>query len=307
MGATMIRRASVLSMLVTLMSASVHAQPAPAPQIWSSHPEAQQLMVDGEALFDAEKFDEALVKYQAALQLDPGLYEAAVFSGDVFLRHGDLAQAQMWYERAIAINPSRETAYRYSATPMMRQQQYEQARDRYVEAYILEPYNRLTVGGLSQWAQTTKTRIAHPAIEIPVKLSLNANGTMTSTVDPRILEPAGVADGSSLWVGYGLQRTAWLVKLFAERFPDEKVYRHSLTEEVDALRSVVRAAVANIKQLSPSLERLRKLDEEGLLEAYVLLARADQGIAADYPNYLREHRDTLRRYVTEYMLMGGGR
>ena len=55
------------------------------------------------------------------------------------------------------------------------------------------------------------------------------------------------------------------------------------------------------------LTKLKKLDEEGLLEAYILLARATQGIAQDHPAYLEQHRDRLRRYVVEYVLTGGGR
>lgn len=51
---------------------------------------------------------------------------------------------------------------------------------------------------------------------------------------------------------------------------------------------------------------LKKLDDEGLLEAYILLARPDEGIAADHPAYLRQNRDKLRRYVTQYVVNGGG-
>ncbi|HST50636.1 MAG TPA: hypothetical protein VLJ61_01395 [Pyrinomonadaceae bacterium] len=61
-----------------------------------------------------------------------------------------------------------------------------------------------------------------------------------------------------------------------------------------------------VKSLSPSLAKLKKLNDEGLLEAYILLARADQGIADDYPAYLAQNRDKLRRYVVEYILTGGG-
>jgi hypothetical protein len=47
-----------------------------------------------------------------------------------------------------------------------------------------------------------------------------------------------------------------------------------LAEEADALRGVVSVATADKKNknLSPSLTRLKKLDEEGLLESYILLA-----------------------------------
>jgi hypothetical protein len=67
---------------------------------------------------------------------------------------------------------------------------------------------------------------------------------------------------------------------------------------------VVRAATADkkLKQLSPSLALIKELDSKGLLEPYVLLARADEGISQDYPAFLAHNRDKLRLYVQEYVL-----
>ena len=79
-------------------------------------------------------------------------------------------------------------------------------------------------------------------------------------------------------------------------------------EEVDALRSVISTATADkrTKSLSPSLAKLKKLDENGLLEAYVLLAMPDEGIAQDHPAFLKQNREKLRRYMMEYVVKGGG-
>ncbi len=49
------------------------------------------------------------------------------------------------------------------------------------------------------------------------------------------------------------------------------------------------------------LERLILLDDKGLIEAYVLFARANQGIAMDYPAFRKANRDKLRRYLLEYV------
>jgi hypothetical protein len=61
-----------------------------------------------------------------------------------------------------------------------------------------------------------------------------------------------------------------------------------------------------VSKLEPSLAKLVRLNTDGLLEAYVLLARPDQGIAQDYATYRKAHADLLRRYVVEYILTGGG-
>ena len=108
------------------------------------------------------------------------------------------------------------------------------------------------------------------------------------------------------------RRAAWTTndfEKFRREHPGEKAYRHSLREEAEALRRVVEAVRqqtkdGKVKQLDPSLAALVKLHDEGLLEAYVLLARPDEGIARDYPAYRKDNRDKLRRYLTDYVASG---
>lgn len=274
---------------------------------FTSNAKANQVMEEGEALFAQGKPDEALKKYQEALELDPKLYSAAVFSGDIYLQKGDYAKAELWYQKAIAIDPDKETAYRYSATPLMKQRKIEEARDRYIEAFISEPYNRFARGGLIQWGQATQTSLAHPEITIPTNVTFDEKGDAKINLDAGALL-GGKDDGSFAWISYGATRSIWRKEKFAKTFPNEKTYRHSLAEEADALRSVLSVATADKKdkKLSPSLTRLKKLDEEGLLESYILLAQPDEGIARDHPAYLRQNRDKLRRYMLQYVVKGGG-
>ncbi|HEU4387094.1 MAG TPA: tetratricopeptide repeat protein [Blastocatellia bacterium] len=275
---------------------------------FSPNDEANKIMTGAEALFSQGKLDDALKAYQRALQLDPKLYEAALFSGDIYMQRNDFSQAESWYQKAIAIDPNRETAYRYSATPLMKQHKYDEARDRYVEAYIVEPYNRYSRAGLTQWAQATNAKLAHPRIDVPTDVSFDEKGNAKINLDPSALL-GGKDDGSFAWVSYGVARTTWRKEKFAKTFPDEKTYRHSLPEETDALKTVLEIAVSDkrTKNLSPSLVNLKKLSDQDLLGAYILLARPDQGIAQDHPVYLRQNRDKLRRYVIEFVLTGGGK
>jgi tetratricopeptide (TPR) repeat protein len=291
-----------------LVEALIHSIPddGSAGSGFSQSIKANALMIEAEALFSQGKLAEALDSYQAALKLDPKLYEAALFSGDVYNERGDFVQAESWYQKAIAIDPNRETAYRYSATPLMKQKQVEAARDRFVEAFITEPYNRFARAGLIQWAQATNTQVAHPAIEIPVEVTFDDKGNANIKLAPNALT-GGKEDGSFAWLSYGLARTTWRKEKFAKAYPSEPGYRHSLPEEVESLRSVIQLATTDRKvNLSPSLARLKKLNDEGLLEAYILLARPDEGIARDHPAYLKDNREKLRRYLLQYVVKGGG-
>jgi tetratricopeptide (TPR) repeat protein len=269
---------------------------------------ADTLMTAAEADFSQGKMDEALANYQKALDIDPHLYEAALFCGDVYLQKGDYTQAEAWYQKAIAIDPNREIAYRYSATPLEKQGKTLEARDRYIEAYITEPYNKLAQAGLVGWGQATKTALAHPRIDIPVKVTYDAGGKININMDASVML-SKAQDGSSAWIVYGGTRKLWKDEKFAKTYPNETTYRHSLAEEVDAIRTVLSLAAEdkNIKTLSPALAKLKKLNDEGLLEAYILIAKPDAGIAKDYRDYLQQHRDKLRQYAVEYVLTGGGK
>lgn len=296
---------------IDAMIQSIPADGGASPE-FSNNAKAAKLMEDGEAAYTRGNMDDAFNSYQKALALDPTLYYAALFSGDVMMQKNDFAQAEIWYKRAIGIDPLKETAYRYSASPLMKEQKFDEALKRYVEAFITEPYNRFTTGGLLQWAQATNKTLAHPRIDVPTNVKFDEKGDAKIDLDAGALL-GGKDDGSFAWIAYGTTRSLWRKEKFAKAYPKETSYRHSLAEEADALRSVLKVAAETkstssnkTPQLSPSLQILKRLDDEGLLEAYILLARVDEGIALDHPDYLKTNRDKLRRYVMDYVTKGGG-
>ena len=176
-------------------------------------------MNQAEAFFAQGKVDDALKNYKTALDLDPKLYHAALFSGDVFMQKGDFAKAEIWYKKRLQLIPNRETAYRYSATPLMKQGKTQEARDRYIEAFITEPYNKFARAGLIQWGQATHTTLAHPKIDIPSDVTFDEKGDAKINLDASALL-GGKDDGSFAWIVYGTTRSTWHKEKFARTFPD---------------------------------------------------------------------------------------
>lgn len=275
---------------------------------FSSNKEADAEMQTAESFFTQGKLTEAIVHYKKAFELDPKIYEAPLFIGDSYFKSDDFGQAEIWFQKAIAVDPNRETAYRYSASPLMQQKKFVEARDRYIEAFISEPYNSLAVNGFLEWGKVTNTVLANPDIKIPAGVSKGANGNTTITLGGG----DGKDDGSFAWTAYGISRALWqpdkdgkLSDKFKQAYPSETVYRHSLAEEAESLKSVVaiiKEQNSKIKSLDPSLKTLVEISDKGLLEAYILVARIDRGIAHDYVAYRNNHRDNLRRYVLEYIV-----
>ena len=261
---------------------------------------ADKAMKNAENAFAQGKNDEALKYYKKAHKLNPILYTAPLYVGDVYIRLKDFTNAEIWYQKAISINPYRETAYRYSATPLMKMNKHDEALKRYVEAYIVEPYSKYATAGLTNWGRVTSTRLGHPRVNVPVSKS-NKNGKplTTITVNP-------TQDGSAAWLGYTATRILWKDSKFSKTFPNERRYRHSLKEEAEAFRSAIRIAKelrTKGTKLNTELEVLIELDKKGLLEAFILMAKPDRGIARDHANYIRSNRSNLRRYVMDYVIV----
>lgn len=291
--------------------------PDPADLAFSNNKEADAAMREGEEAHTRGDLDKAIAAYQRALQLDPKLYYAALFTGDMYFKKGYqtsdarakndlLDKAGEWFAKAIAIEENIETAHRYWGDALMLQGKQSEAMLKFIDAIIAEPGNRNGYMGLSQWGQRNQVGMTHPQIEIPVKVAVSDDKKLSVDFDPAL---RASPDGSGAWEQYGVVRAKWVAEDFARAFPNETAYRHSLREEAEALRRVAETASAlvksgKVKSLSPSLAALVKLNDAGLLEPYIFYARVDRGIVQDYAAYRQANRDKLRRYWAEFVIAG---
>src|SRR5215213_125654 len=272
---------------------------------FSAKKEIDEVMREGESAFASGNFPKAIEMYQRALVLDPNLYEAALFIGDVYFKNADQPKAGEWFARAVQINPDRETAYRYWGDSLMKQGKVTEAGDKFVEAFIAEPYNRLARAGFVQWGERVNIQLAHPRVEFPASVTKKGDNT-SITLDPKMFEK-DKDPSSAAWLMYSLTRASWSTTEFAKQYPNEKTYRHSLKEEAAAIRAALRSLdEKKVTNPDQSLQILKKLDKDGVLEAFILLGMPDQGIAADFADYRKTNVAELRRYVKQYVLTGGG-
>lgn len=277
----------------------------------SENQEANAAMDEAIRHFANKEYQKALKEYERAALLDPKLYEAALYTGNTHYSLKNWDKAGEWFARAIALDPNREIAYRYWGDALMLSGKDEAARDKFLDAIIAEPYSQLAWRGLIQWAKRNQVTLAHPKIVVPTSISPTEKGT-SITLDSSLL--GGDKDGSAAWIMYGIVRAGWmsdktgkLSDKFVKAYPGEKTYRHSLAEEMDAMRLVISSLKEQMtrkdfQKPEPSLANLVRLYDAGMLEPFILLTRADQGIATEYPTYRAANRDKLRRYLLEYVI-----
>lgn len=248
---------------------------------FSANPAVQQAMNAGEAAFARHEFDTALREYEQALKLEPGNYYAALFTGNTFDRKGDAHKAAEWYERATALNPDAETAYRYYADMLAAHADMVKARAMLIQAAVAEPYNKIVWREIRAWALINHTAFNIVYLPIP--------------------QPSKTAAGAiaSAWKAYYSVKARWA---------SEVSYRHSLAEESEALRAA--AAIlktteekdAQAVSADPIAPLLLRLYEAGLIDAYVLFSLGDDDIAKDYTAYRAKHRTQLENYLDRFVL-----
>jgi tetratricopeptide (TPR) repeat protein len=271
---------------------------------YSNRKDVDDVMKAAEADFVHGDFDKARDGYLHALILDPKNYEAALFIGDVYFKQHINGSAGEWFARASEIDPNRETAYRYWGDALWDLGKSSDAREKYINAIIAEPYSPRSWVGLGNWLQRNKLQMNNLRLKDRASVTVQDATHVNVNLDPSL----GKDDPNNVgWAAYGMMRATWRAA-FSKRFPNESKYRRTMTEETESLTVMINVLKeqkdyqAKLKDLDPSLQSLIKLQEAGLLDPFVLINRADKEIALDYAPYRAAHRDVLYRYFDEFVV-----
>src|SRR6266849_1272433 len=196
---------------------------------FSDSPQVEEFMRAGEAAFSRYDFAEALKDYAKVLDLEPGNYSAVLFTGNTYDKENEFSKGAEWYERAIQLDPSVETAYRYYADMLAKQGDMAKARAMLIHAAVAEPYNRIVWRELRAWATLNNTQLNLIYVGIPAApkdaKDGEAAGVKLNPEQPPVISAAVEA--------YQAVKTNWRRQdgEFKKRFPEEKEYRHTLAEE----------------------------------------------------------------------------
>ena len=276
---------------------------------FSDRKEVDDVMKSAEADFSRGDLDKARQGYERALLLDPNNYDAALFIGDVYFKQHAFGSAGEWFAQAVKIDPNRATAYRYWGDSLSSLGKDDDARSKYIEAVIAEPYVRSSSVGLTNWLQRHKLVLNTVQLKdgatVTQKEGGGTNIVMNISVDSlgKKGDPATMA-----WIVYGGNRSLWQGDKFKTEFPNEPRYRHTLREEAESLGLMIHVLKEQkdykktLKHLDPSFQDLIKIQEDGLLEPFILLNRADGDIAKDYAPYREAHREDVRRYMNDSLV-----
>jgi tetratricopeptide (TPR) repeat protein len=278
--------------------------PASGEITYADNADVQAALKAGEAAFAKHDFDEAIKNYSRALELDPKSYAAALFIGDSYFAEKMFPPAGEWYDRAAKIDPNRETAYRYHEDMLTKQGDFVGARTLGIEAVVAEPYNAIPWRGLVAWGNANHLPLKQVHIQPGSNAASAGENKVAITADPN--QPPEIG---AVWVAYSGTRALWLKERFKKVFPQEKQYRHSLEEETDALTTAAKVAEETAGKSPDSaiakdanIQLLLRIYLADMIEPYVLLNAADQGIAQDYAAYREKNREKLEKYLGDFVV-----
>jgi tetratricopeptide (TPR) repeat protein len=273
--------------------------------VYSQSREVDDAMKTAEASFSRGDFDQAIAGYLQVIKLDPNNYDAPLFLGDVYFKQNSFDKAGEWFAKAIQIDPNRETAYRYWGDALAHDGKDDQARPKFIEAIVADPYNQTAWIGLTNWLHRNNLVLnivrLNDGSNVTAKDDNHINITIASS--QKANDPNTVA-----WMTYGIGRASWRGDRFKKEFPNEPQYRHTLKEESSSLELMItmlkqqKHYAKDFKKLDPSLQALIKIQEEGFLDPFVLLNRADAGIAKDYEHYRSIHREEIYNYLSDFVV-----
>lgn len=276
-------------------------------------PAAQAKLKEAEAAFQSQNFQAAAKLYIETAELDSAWYDPRLYAGDSYFRMKDWNNAAIWFQKAIDIDPDRETAYRYWGDALIYSGDANGAKRKLEQAIVAEPYSKQGWLKLGQWAAMWQWRVVQPLITIPEFTTQDGK----LKIDPALTTETG--DGHASWLVYqnarvahgAITRTQFIVPggTDANLILHPSGYYHSLTEEVESIDAMLTdvqkkldAGTVTREKLEPSLKNLLDLQKAGMIESWILLNAADAGIRHDYPDYRKQHRDLLVKYIDCYNL-----
>jgi tetratricopeptide (TPR) repeat protein len=274
---------------------------------FSASKEVDAAMKAAEADFSRGDFDKAREGYMRALLMDSKNYEAALFIGDVYFKQHIYGGAGEWFARAIEIDANRETAYRYWGDALVAMGKEDEARSKFIEGIVADPYTRRSWTGLQNWLQRNKVELNNVRLKDGAAVTQKDEKNISITIDDSSVNKKNDPNGLA-WMAYAMSRASWQGDRFKKEFPNEPKYRRTLKEESDSLGAMITVLKEQkdyqkkLKDLDPALQSLIKIQEAGFLDPFVLLNRADAGITQDYQTYRATNREKVRSYLDDFVV-----
>lgn len=263
------------------------------------NPRANKLMAEGATLFSQGKPNEALAKYEAAMQADPKASGAWVGAADCYFMQRDWGRAQALFQRATEIEPDNAQAWRFLSDALLAQGQRAQAEAALHAAIAADPSQRPNWGKLANLRAAAGLPLKALAFKRGMRVVQGADGKFTINIDKSTAETRKTPDGAIRLVLAMSELDARKSDTAKARPPFEielASWRNALAvmEEVGASG---KDAVTD-----PALLQMQALAKDGQLEAAILLLMFRQAYRPALQAWLAANPGGVKAFIDRYGL-----
>jgi tetratricopeptide (TPR) repeat protein len=283
---------------------------------WAVKPEAMNLVLEGEKLFDKKDYAGASEKYKAAIDADPQAVTAYYFYGDTLLFGVDDAEsALVQYRKGIALDPTMPSGHFFASTALVKLGRRDEAREEIVQALTYYPGYEAVWKILDHPERWNAKPIVRHKFDVPAGY-LGAKGSDGIDLYP----------GENLkWFGYAACKAAWAnEKKFAKKHKsdgwsneeeqacvlnqlmgDYNTTEASLEEAKkkngDAKPTVTEAEV--IAAFDPFDRHLWDVAHDHMLEGYIFFEIIGQHCPLAMSLMVDETKEAVEKYVRKYVIV----
>lgn len=249
------------------------------------------LVAQAEAHYEKKEYAEAAGLYEKATRDFPRCYVAYLYAGDAWLFRDKPAEALLWYDKAIELNPYDFRGPFFKATALRKLGRGAEAREAYVRALALRPHRESVLKAIRQNASELGIRFDDVPF-LPQTLARQEGKKVAIYVGP----------DRPYWLVYGMCKAVWLAE------PQHRTERTgtedrqwSLTEERQCLASLLDNyfGLREKKEVpaDPALDRLFAILRHNMIDGFVLYEIAYRVS----PDALRILPDDLFQQMLDYV------
>lgn len=263
--------------------------------------EANAAAAEGEALFQAGKYTEALARYQRAAELDPAFSSAYVYAGDCYFAQKQYAPAEALFRKATEVEPLNGQAWRFLSDALALQGRMEAAQQALLNGIAAQPSQRPNWDKLAYLRKAAGTPLQPLQLVRKVHLKQDGDGKYTMQVDASLVDKdkASVPE-SALWIALG----AIEANLRNQKDgPPLSPYQLELESWRKTMTVADELSVKpDFKLADPGLLHMRELARAGQLETAVLLLLYKESYRPELEAWKAAHPNGVKKFIDTYAL-----
>ncbi len=232
----------------------------------------------GEQAFQKQNYNEAIVHYQKAIDLDSTFYKARLYMGDAYYGKEDYVFASRYFRDAVRLRPALQEPRKYLVDALYHMHAFQEAETEAIDALLVYPDVGMFLK-LDIVAKADNKHFDRHWIE---------RGVFPNMMGDQPLNEKGDRDWMEYINGFSL----------IEKYCDKDgiiVQKNDLTKshyaEVFSWEYMLK------KTSSDKFLFARKMQQAGFLDCYIMFSQYHFDFNAQYQHFAKQNRERLKSYV----------